>query len=50
MNRGLFEDGGSLLRESISDINFVYDTNMKVYPTLSSDIPKLYKIPNLLGR
>ena len=42
--RGIFEDVESLSMVSIYDINFVYDTNMGVYATLSSDTPKLSEI------
>lgn len=41
MRRGIFEDGERLSMVSIFDINFAFDTNMAVYPTLSSDITEL---------
>ena len=41
MSRGIFEDVGSLPIVGTYDINFVYDTNMAVYTTLSSDRPML---------
>lgn len=43
MNGGIFEDGESLL---IVTINFAYDTNMVVYPTLRSDTPVFCEIAN----
>lgn len=44
MSRGFFEDVGSLPVVGIYDINFAYDTNMAVYTTSSSNIPKIYEI------
>ena len=44
MSKGIFEDVESLPIVGIYDINFAYDTNMEVYETLSSDIPKLSEI------
>lgn len=44
MSKGISEDVESLPIVGIYDINFVYDTNMGVYATLSSDTPKLSEI------
>lgn len=44
MSKGISEDVESLPIVGIYDINFAYDTNMEVYATLSSDIPKLSEI------
>ena len=44
MNREIFEDGKSLSIISIFNINFAYDINIEVYPTLSSYILGLNEI------
>lgn len=44
MNREIFEDGKSLPIIGIFNINFAYDTNIEVSPTLSSYISELSEI------
>ena len=44
MNRGFFEEGKSLPIIGIFSINFAYDPNIEVSPTLSSYISELSEI------
>ena len=44
MNREFFEEGKSLPIIGIFSINFAYDTNIEVSPTLSSYISELSEI------